>query len=102
VVRLAKNGTGDRARSTAAIGQVCLRRLGTSRVHACWLTFARAMEDACARVSDIQKRLGRSSLAMTGMYLHALHRADNAHAAAVSSLLGLEQRLVGRLTCCLP
>lgn len=89
-VSLAGNGTGGRALSTAAIGQICLRRLCTSRVHACRHTFARAMEDAGAKVSEIQSRLGHSSLQTTGLYLHALHRADNDHAAAVGSLLGLE------------
>jgi hypothetical protein len=47
------------------------------------------MEDAGAKVSDIQGRLGHSSLATTGRYLAALRSAENPHGEKVADLLGL-------------
>jgi integrase/recombinase XerD len=60
-------------------------RLGV-HPHALRHTFARTMEDAGAKVSDIQARLGHSSLATTGRYLAALNRANNPHAEALDYL----------------
>ena len=48
------------------------------------------MEDAGAKVSEIQARLGHASLATTGRYLAALSQADNAHAEAIVGLFGIE------------
>jgi integrase len=48
------------------------------------------MEDAGAKVSTIQSRLGHSSLATTGQYLAALHQAENEHAAQIAEMFGLE------------
>lgn len=48
------------------------------------------MEDAVAKVLEIQARLGHSSLATTGRFLAALRRAENPHADAVASLFGIE------------
>jgi integrase len=47
------------------------------------------MEDVGAKVSDIQARLGHSSLATTGRYLQALKRSKNAQADALAELVGL-------------
>jgi len=47
------------------------------------------MEDAGAKVSEIQARLGHESLATTGRYLAALKQADNKHADALATLFGL-------------
>jgi len=73
-----------------ALSAICAHRLGVSTVHATRHTYARAMEDAGAKVSDIQARLGHASLATTGRYLAALRAAENEHAGAVAGLLGLE------------
>jgi integrase len=48
------------------------------------------MEDAGAKVSEIQARLGHTSLATTGRYLAALRQADNAHGEVVAGLFGIE------------
>jgi integrase len=72
------------------IADICEKRLGTSKVHSLRHTFARAMEDAGAKVSVIQARLGHTSLATTGRYLAALRQAENEHADALSSLFGIE------------
>ena len=47
------------------------------------------MEDAGAKVSAIQARLGHESLATTGRYLAALKMADNRHADTLAELFGL-------------
>jgi integrase len=72
------------------IADICEKRLDTSKVHSLRHTFARMMEDAGAKVSDIQSRLGHESLATTGRYLAALHRAENPHADDLAARLGIE------------
>ena len=89
-VSLARNRSKGRALGIQSVADICERRLGTSKVHALRHTFARAMEDAGAKVSEIQARLGHDSLATTGRYLAALHRADNPHAERLVTLFGLD------------
>jgi integrase/recombinase XerC len=88
-VSLSRNGTAGRALSIRAIATICEARLGVSKVHALRHTFARAMEQAGARVSAIQARLGHSSLATTGRYLAALRADENEHGAALERMFGL-------------
>ena len=76
--------------SARAIADICERRIGTSKVHALRHSFAKQMETAGAKVSDIQARLGHSSLQTTGRYLQALARAENPHAALLVQAMGLE------------
>ncbi len=89
-VSSSRNGSRGQALGIQSIADICERRLGTSKVHALRHTFARAMEDSGAKVSEIQARLGHDSLATTGRYLAALHRADNPHADRLVSLFGLD------------
>jgi integrase len=89
-VSLARNRSRGQAIGIQSIADICEKRLGTSKVHALRHTFARAMEDAGAKVSEIQARLGHDSLATTGRYLAALHRADNPHAERLVALFGLD------------
>ncbi|MDQ2786962.1 MAG: site-specific integrase [Chloroflexota bacterium] len=89
-VSCARNASRGRALGIQSIADICEKRLGTSKVHALRHTFARAMEDAGAKVSEIQARLGHDSLATTGRYLAALHRADNPHAERLVTLFGLD------------
>ncbi len=77
--------------TTRAIARICLRRLGTERVHALRHTFARELEAVGAPVSAIQARLGHASLATTGRYLAALRSAENPWAAALARRFGLEE-----------
>ena len=90
-VSLSRNASAGKPLGIQSIADICLRHLGTSKVHALRHTFARAMEDTGAKVSDIQARLGHDSLATTGRYLAALHRADNPHADHLAALFGLNQ-----------
>lgn len=71
-----------------AIANIYARRLGTSKVHATRHTFARNMEDVGAKVSEIQKRLGHTSLETTGRYLAGLSSDENSHAADLDMLYG--------------
>ncbi len=89
-ISLSANGSRGTPLRHKALSAICARRLGVSTVHATRHTYARAMEDAGAKVSAIQGRLGHSSLATTGRYLAALRSAENEHAGAVAGLLGLD------------
>lgn len=88
-VSLSPNSYG-RALSNQAIGVICAQRIGVSKVHALRHTFARTMEEAGAKVSEIQARLGHASLATTGTYLAALQRAENRHAEELARLFGFD------------
>ena len=57
-------------------------------------TFARGLEDAGAKISEIQAALDHESLATTGRYLQRLHRQDeNPHLGKLSSVYGLAKHL---------
>lgn len=89
-INLSRNGYGT-GLSTMSISRICEEHLGTSKVHALRHTFARAMEDAGAKVSDIQARLGHASLQTTSRYLAAMKSAENPHADALAALLGIDK-----------
>jgi len=88
-VSLAHNGTAGHPLTARAIAHLCEKRLGTSKVHALRHTFARALEDAGAKVSEIQAALGHADLGTTGRYLARLHQGENRHLARLSGLYGL-------------
>jgi integrase len=91
-VSLAPNGRrGAGHHLTArAISDVCKKRLGTSKVHALRHTYAAAMEAVGAPVSEIQARLGHSSLSTTGRYLAKLRSPKNPHGDDLALMLGLK------------
>ncbi|HTK06493.1 MAG TPA: site-specific integrase [Ktedonobacteraceae bacterium] len=72
-----------------SVANICEKHLGVSKVHVTRHTWARTMEDAGAKVSDIQARLGHESLATTGRYLAALKQAENQHADTLAARFGL-------------
>lgn len=88
-VSLARDWSKGQRLSTRSISTVCEKRLGTSKVHALRHTFAHVMEEAGAKVSDIQAALSHSSLQTTGIYLRSLSSGENPHAERVASLLGM-------------
>lgn len=88
-----RNGTFGHPLSIRAIALINERRLGASKVHTLRHTFARGLEDAGAKVSEIQARLGHADLGTTGRYLAQLHAGENPHLARLSHLYGLEDRL---------
>ena len=88
-----RNGTYGHPLSIRAIAFINEQRLGTSKVHTLRHTFARGLEEAGAKVSEIQARLGHADLGTTGRYLAQLHAGENPHLARLSHLYGLEDRL---------
>lgn len=72
------------------VRRICERHLGTTKVHALRHTFARTLEEAGAKLSEIQARLGHSNAATTGIYVSALRSNENPHADALAQLLGLD------------
>ena len=72
--------------SKRTLEYLCERHLGTQHFHALRHTFARAAEDAGAKVSEIQAMLGHSSIAVTGRYLAQLHSEVNPYAEAIEAL----------------
>jgi integrase len=88
-VSLSDNGTAGHPLTPRTLSRICARRVGTSKVHALRHTFARTMEDANAKVSEIQAALGHADLGTTGRYLAQLHQGENRHLGALSSRYGL-------------
>ena len=71
-------------------GLTCIfeKRLGTSRVHRARHTFASAMDEAGAKVTEIKDALGHSDLSVTTRYLAALRQGENAYAGKINDALG--------------
>ena len=88
-VSLSNNHRGH-ALSISAIADVCEKRIGTSKVHQLRHTFARMLEDAGAKISVIQQRLGHKSAATTSIYLQALRADENPYAEELVKVLGVE------------
>lgn len=84
-----RNDSRGKGISPRSIANLCEKWLGMSQVHALRHTFAKAMEEAGATGSEIQARLGHTSLAVTGRYLARLSQSENRHLASLSSLYGL-------------
>lgn len=75
--------------SERTLQRICEKHLGTGRFHALRHTFAHELEAAGAKVSEIQAKLGHSSLATTGRYLAALNSAENPYADDLAARFGL-------------
>ena len=86
---ISRNDSRGKAISARSIANLCDKWLGMSQVHALRHTFAKTMEEAGAKVSDIQARLGHASLAVTGRYLARLNHSENAHLGVLSRLYGI-------------
>jgi integrase/recombinase XerC len=82
-------GNRDKGKPLTNVGVslICKKYLGTSKVHATRHTFAHLMEEAGAKVSEIQAKLGHNNLQTTGRYLAALNSAKNEHADKVAAML---------------
>lgn len=63
--------------------------LGTSKVHTTRHSFAILMEEANAKLTEIQQRLGHKNAATTGIYMNKLTIDRNVHADKLSEMLGL-------------
>ena len=87
-VSLAKNNYRG-GLSIQAVSDICLKHLGTSKVHTTRHTFAVQMEKAGASLSDIGAKLGHASLKTTSDYMKRLHSAENPHAAKLGEMFGI-------------
>lgn len=88
-VSFAHNGTYSRRLSPKALERICLKHIGTARFHTLRHSFAHEMETEGAAVSEIQRRLGHSSIATTGIYLDAMRSDENRYASGLAAKLGL-------------
>lgn len=88
-VALSHNGYNGEPLGIKGLQLVCMRHVGTTRFHVLRHTFAHAMEEAGAKVSDIQALLGHTSLQTTGIYLAALHSDENEHAEELAAMFGM-------------
>jgi site-specific recombinase XerD len=75
--------------SIQAVSDICLKHLGTSKVHTTRHTFAVQMEKAGASLSDIGAKLGHASLKTTSDYMKRLHSAENPHAARLGEMFNI-------------
>ena len=74
--------------SVRSFSRVCAAYLDTGKVHVTRHTFARTMEDAGAKVSEISMRLAQENPAVVGRYLARLRREDNRYADSLVKLYG--------------
>ncbi len=85
---LSRNSAGA-ALTTRALQAICEARMGT-HFHALRHSFAHGMEDAGAKLSEIQQRLGHSNAATTSRYLSALRSDENPHGEQLAGMFGIE------------
>jgi integrase/recombinase XerC len=78
---------------STSVFRICLQNLGITAVHRLRHTFAHAMEEVGAKVSDIQAKLGHNSLATTSIYLSALRRPHNPYGDSIATLFGIQDIL---------
>ncbi len=89
-VSLARNESKGQALSIQAIGQICLKRLGTSKVHTMRHTFTMGMLEAGASVHEVSSKLLHSSLQTTSIYVDKLQSAKNERAGKLAQLFGFK------------
>lgn len=73
-----------------AIADICLKRIGTSKVHTIRHSFAHGMEEAGAPVSEIARRLNHKSVATTSIYLATMRQDENKYADKLAELFGVK------------
>lgn len=69
---------------TQGIADVCARWLHISKTHVLRHTFAWNMEDAGAKLSEIQHHLAHSNAATTSRYLEAMHTGENPYSETLA------------------
>ena len=96
-VSLATNSHGKRLSSygkplnARTLNKICDARLGVSKVHSLRHTFADAMEESGAKLTEIRDRLGHSNSATTDKYLQKLRRAKNRHGDTIARMFGFDE-----------
>lgn len=75
--------------SVWGIGKLCAKYLGTSNFHRLRHTFALAMHEAGADITEIQARLGHTNINTTMTYLARLRESKNPYSAKLAEMFGL-------------
>jgi integrase len=97
-VSLATNSHGGRLASygkplsARSFNTICETRLGVSKVHSLRHTFADAMEESGAKLTEIRDRLGHSNSATTDKYVQKLRRSKNRYGEQIASMFGLDEQ----------
>jgi integrase/recombinase XerC len=73
------------------IAELYFRRMSTTKVHTSRRTLAREMVRSGAPITELQARLGHSSLATTGIYASELGSSENPHASTLARRFGIFQ-----------
>jgi integrase len=89
-VSLAHDGSHGQSLGYQSTNALCLKHLGTSKVHTTRHTAAHSMEKVGLTVSEIQARLGHKSLATIWRYLASLKLAENRKADELAAQYGIE------------
>jgi len=63
-----------------------------SKVHSLRHTFADAMEESGAKLTEIRDRLGHANSATTDRYLQKLRRSKNRSGEQIASMFGLDEQ----------
>jgi integrase len=77
--------------SARSFNTICAARLGESKVHSLRHTFADAMEESGAKLTEIRDRLGHSNSATTDKYLQKLRRSKNRHSDKIAQMFGFDE-----------
>jgi integrase len=80
------------ALSAKTLSNICMRYLGTSKVHALRHTNAVESEKAGIPISEISFRLGHSNEAITSRYLKQKRSAENPHGKMLAARFGIRRR----------
>ncbi len=76
--------------STQTIANICEKHLKESRSHVLRHTFAIAMDDAGASLSEIGDRLGHNNLKTTSDYMKRQRASKNRYASKLVTMFGIE------------
>jgi integrase len=86
----ARNSNRGGPLGVQGIANVCEKQLGVSKSHVLRHTFAHNLEEAGAKLSEIQARLGHASAATTSKYLVALRSDENPYSEQLAAMFGVD------------
>lgn len=89
-VSLARNKSNGGAISDQAISDICLKWLGTSKVHTTRHTFSVIKIEHGATITELADRLGHENIATTSIYAKQLTSSENKHVEKIELALGIE------------
>lgn len=90
-VSLSKRNMGQ-AISTHTLNDLCMKVLGTTKIHSLRHTFAKEMEKDGATLTEIQHALGHEDPTITTRYLKELNSGVNIHTPALARRFGIAKK----------